>query len=125
MDGGVGDEEVLERVREDEQDPSFLVHLEQPDPEEPVVPEEAGDVDRSRVGPVAVDGQERDRQIEDVEGLVVVLIAVEVQVGELLEDRLIGGVEDEGREDRGERESRDEERDDESQPHHHEKHCDV
>jgi hypothetical protein len=67
---------------------SSLQHLEQPHPEQPVVPEEAGDVDRHRVGPVPVDGEEHDGEVEDVEGFVVVLVAVEVEVGELLEDRL-------------------------------------
>ena len=124
-DRGVGDEEVLERVGEDEQDPSLLEDLEEPHADEPVVPEEASDVDGARVRPVPVDGEERDREVEDVEGFVVVLVSVEVEVGELLEDRLVRSVEDECNEDRRQREPRNEQRDDEPQCQYDEEHCDV
>jgi len=88
------------KVLGNEEQPAFLGDLEQPDADQPVVPEKSGDHDRGRVRPVAVDRKERNGEVVDVEGFVVVLVAVEVEVGELLEDRLVGSVDDEREQDR-------------------------
>ncbi len=89
--------------------------LEQQHPDQPVVPQERSNDDCEAVGPVPKDGEVRHGEVVDVQGLVETLVPVEAEVGGLLQDRLVGGVDDQTDQDRREREPRDEQRDDE--PH--------
>ena len=104
------EEEVLERVREDEQDGPVLRELERHDADHAVVVQELAHPERALVGPVAQRGEVGDREVVDVERLVVGLVAVQRDGGELLEDALVDRVEDEAREESGHREVRDEQR---------------
>ena len=72
-----------------------LGHLEQHDADEAVVPQELRRPSGERIRPVPERRQVGDRQVVDVERLVVALVAVEVEVGVVLEDRLVGGVDHE------------------------------
>jgi hypothetical protein len=106
----VGVEEVLERVREDQQDRPDLRLLEQHDPSEPVVEEEPADVEPVAADPVPERRQVRQREVVHVERLVVLLVARQVEMGDGLEDRLVEPVDDERRQHDRERESEDTER---------------
>ena len=75
----VGDEEVLERVRERHEQPALLRDLERQHADEAVVPEESGDLDGDAVRPVPIHRQVGDGEVVDVERLVVVLVRVEVR----------------------------------------------
>ena len=113
----VGDEEVLERVREHQQQPPPVQQLEQRDTDEPIDVQEPAHLKRRRLTPVAHRGEVRDRQIEDVERLVIRLVAGQRVVGEGLEDRLVGRIDDQTGEDRGQRETGDRERYEEPRQH--------
>ena len=64
--------------------PFLFIHLSRAEDFDPEVSEAAGEV-------------------VDVEGLIVALVPLQIQVGELLEDRLISGVDDQGGQDSRER----------------------
>ena len=82
----------------DHEQPALLRDLEREHADQAVVPEEPGDLDgERRCVQFRIHRQVGDGQVVDVERLVVVLVVVEVEVGELLEDRLVGGVDDEAR----------------------------
>ena len=111
-DGLVGDEEVLEGVREDQQQCARLGQLERDHADQPVEVQEPGDPVGRHARPVAQGRQVGHRQVVDVHGLVVALVARGVEA-ERLEDRLVGGIEHQARDDRRQRELRDQQRDQE------------
>ena len=113
----VGDEEVLERVREHKQQPPPVEQLEQRDSDESIDVQEPAHLERRRLTPVAHRGEVRDRQIEDVERLVIRLVAGQRVVGEGLEDRLVGRIDHQAGEDRRQRETGDRERYEEPRQH--------
>jgi hypothetical protein len=84
--------------------------LEKNDACEAVVEEEPRDLEGVAVRPVPQRREVGDREVVDVERLVVALVAGEVQVREVLEDRLVDPVQHEADEDRRQREVGDEER---------------
>ena len=99
-DGFVGDEEVLEGVREDQQQRPRVGELERDHADEPVEVEESADPERRHTRPVAQCREVGHRQVVDVHGLVVALVARGVEA-ERLEDRLVGCIEHKTRDDRG------------------------
>jgi hypothetical protein len=105
----VGDEEVLEHVREDQQERTPLRLLERDDADEPVEVQEPGHPHGRLAGPVPQRREVGDGQVVDVHRLVVALIAGRV-VPERLEDRLVDTVEHQRTEDRRHREAGNEQR---------------
>ncbi len=87
------DEEVLEGVGKEDQQRPQAGQLEQHDADQPVVEQEAADAEGEQVRPVAKGADVGHGQIVDVQRLVIALVAVERQVGEGLEDRLVYAVE--------------------------------
>ena len=71
-------EEVLERVREDEEQPPRAGALEQRDADEAVVPQEAADDEGRAADPVRDRRDIGDGEVVDVERLVVGLVALEI-----------------------------------------------
>ena len=115
----VRDEEVLERVREDQQHRTRGEQFEEDDAEEPVVEEELRDPERRVTRPVPHRREVGDREVVDVERLVPALVGAvggQVDLGELREQRVVDAVERE-RDDDHEREARDQQR-------HEEPRCD-
>jgi len=100
-----------------------LRDLEEDRPEHPVVEEEPAHVEGGLVGPVAQRGEVGDREVVDVERLVVGLVTVQRDGRELLEDALVDGVEDEAREQRRHGEVGDQQR--EPQPPGHDEDDDA
>ena len=107
-------EEVLERVGEDEQQGAHLRELERHDADEAVVVQEEAHLEGVRVGPVAHRRHVDDGQVVDVERLVVGLVALERDGGELLEDALVDRVQDHARDGAHEGVVRDRERQEEA-----------
>ena len=70
----VGDEEVLEDVREDQQQPPGVGELEGQRPDQPVEVEEPADAERRHALPVAQGREVGHGQVEDVHRLVVALV---------------------------------------------------
>ena len=70
----VGDEEVLERVRKDQQHQAGVQQLEEHDADEPVVEEELGDPESRIARPVPHRREIGDREVVDVERLVPALV---------------------------------------------------
>ena len=106
----VEDKEVLEGVGEDQQQPTQVGELEQGHAHQSPVEEEAADPERKAVHPVAQRRDVGDGQVVDVERLVIALVALQRQAGELLKDRLVSAVEQQRGHDAGQRISRDGER---------------
>ena len=96
-------EEVLERVRKDQEHGPDLGELEEHDADEPIEVEEAADVERDEVGPVPQRGDVGDRKVVDVERLVVALVVGQIEVGEGREDRLVDAIDDQAGEHRRQR----------------------
>ena len=115
------DEEVLERVREDQQQRAPAAQLERHHADEPVEVQEPRHPHGRPAGPVPHRRQVRDRQVVDVHGLVVALVLGRV-VAERLEDRLVDAVEHQRRQDGGQREARDQQRYEEPRAHHRHEH---
>ena len=91
---------------------AVLGHLEDDHADHAVVVEELAHAERALVGPVAQRGEVGDGEVVDVQRLVVGLVAVQRDRGELLEDALVDRVEDQAREQGRHREVRDEQRQD-------------
>ena len=109
----VEDEEIFERIREDQQNRPPMGELIEKDAHEPVIEEKPADLEGGEIVPVSHRGQVRDREVIDVERLVVRLIGTAgVQGRPALKDGLIDRVDDERSDDRRKGKAGDKERND-------------
>jgi len=111
-------EEIFERIGKDEEQQPKLHRLEKRHPDQPVIPEKPAGAECMQIGPVPHRRDIGDGQIVDIERFVVALIPIEIEIREVLENGLIGCVDDHRRDDGRKREARDRQRDEETQPDH-------